>query len=211
MRLYKIMNSSGLLDPGIKQGDTLSNLWKAKMEDDILIERYLNGEEEGFTMLVQKYQERVLNIVHSLNGAVSGAEDIAQEVFVKVYKNLAYFNKKCQFSTWLYRITVNTAYNYFKREKRYTSLDNFPDIDDGTAQKTRDKLEAQEKQQWINKALEKLPFKFRSVVVLKDLEGLSYKDIAQTLGCRIGTVESRLFRARQMLKTTLSPILEKGV
>lgn len=189
----------------------MSNLWKAKMEDEILIQRYLNGDEEGFTMLVKKYQERVINIIHSLSGAAAGAEDIAQEVFVKVYQNLAYFRKKCGFSTWLYRITVNTAYNYWKREKKYVSLDSFPDGAAGTDKKTWDKLEARERQQWINKALERLPFKFRSVVALKEIEGLSYKDIARTLGCRIGTVESRLFRAREMLKEMLSPLLEKGV
>jgi len=181
-----------------------------KMKDEILINRFLSQDEEGFKMLVQKYQNQVVNIVYSLTGATSDAEDIAQEVFIKVYRSLKGFQKKAEFSTWLYRITVNTTYNYLKKQRKHL-LSEYLDEAIPASSKPLKELEAKETQQMINKALEALPFKFRTAVVLKEIEGLSYKEIAKTLGCRIGTVESRLFRARQMLKRILTPILEREV
>ena len=186
----------------------MSNLWKAKMEDDILIERCLGGDEEGFEMLVKKHQNHVINTVYSLIGATRDADDIAQEVFIKVYKNLVSFNKKAKFSTWLYRITVNTAYNHLKKEKRSVPSD-YVQAADVFRKSSLEELESREKQELIRKSIERLPFRFRRVIVLKEIEGLSYKDIAKTLGCRLGTVESRLFRARRMLKKILSPIVKE--
>ena len=175
------------------------------MEDNALIERYLSGDEEGFAMLVKKHQNHVVNIVYSLTGRTAEADDIAQDVFIKVYQNLGLFERRSGFSTWLYRITVNTTYNYLKKEKRSIPLDYVSPpavIKKGALEN----LTSQERQAVIRKALEKLPFNFRTVIVLKEIEGLSYKEIAQSLGCRMGTVESRLFRAREMLKRILTPI-----
>lgn len=186
----------------------MSNLWKAKMEDDILIERCLGGDEEGFEMLVKKYQNQVINTVYSLTGTTQDADDIAQEVFIKVYKNLGSFNKKAKFSTWLYRISVNTTYNHLKKEKRPLPSD-YLQATDVFKKSSLEELESREKQELIRKSIERLPFRFRRVIVLKEIEGLSYKDIAETLGCRLGTVESRLFRARRMLKKILSPIVKE--
>ena len=183
----------------------MSNLWKSKMEDDTLIERFLSGDEEGFEMLVKKYQTQVVNIVYSLSGVTSYADDIAQEVFIKVYKALSSFRKKAKFATWLYRITVNTTYNYIKKERRYLPSGYIQETD-VVKQRPLRELEIREKEELISKALKRLPFNFRTVIVLKEIEGLSYKEIAKTMGCRIGTVESRLFRARGMLKRILSPI-----
>lgn len=186
----------------------MSNLWKAKMEDDILIEKCLDGDEEGFEMLVKKYQNQVINTVYSLIGTTQDADDIAQEVFIKVYKNLGSFNKKAKFSTWLYRISVNTAYNHLKKEKRPLPSD-YLQATDVFKKSSLEELESREKQELIRKSIERLPFRFRRVIVLKEIEGLSYKDIAKTLGCRLGTVESRLFRARRMLKKILSPLVKE--
>ena len=178
------------------------------MEDDLLIERFLSGDEEGFEMLVKKYQNHVINIVYLLIGETQDADDIAQEVFIKVYKNLGSFNKKAKFSTWLYRIAVNTTYNHLKKEERYVPSGYRKDSD--VFKKTSlTNLERKELQELIRKSIERLPFKYRTVIVLKEIEGLSYKDIAKSLCCRIGTVESRLFRARSMLKKILSPILKE--
>ena len=187
----------------------MSNLWKSKMEDEALIDKFLSGDEEGFTMLVKKYQGQVINIVYSLTGTTASADDIAQEVFIKVYNKLASFNRKARFFTWLYRISVNTAYNYLKREKRYASAER---IEQAQAfnQSAWENLASQERQRFIRQALARLPFNFRSAIVLREIEGLSYKDIAGIMRCRIGTVESRLFRARQMLKEILSPVLREG-
>ncbi len=187
----------------------MSNIWKPKMEDNVLIERFLSGDEEGFEMLVKRYQDRVINIIYSLTGEARDADDIAQEIFIKVYRNLPTFNKKAGFSTWLYRICVNTTYNYLKKEKRYLPLDYIQESD-VFKKGSLDNLESKERQELIKEAIERLPFRFRTVIVLKEIEGLSYKDIAKTLGCRIGTVESRLFRARDMLRKILSPALKEG-
>lgn len=177
------------------------------MEDEVLIERFLSGDEEGFAMLVRKYQDRVANIIYSLTDQRRNADDIAQEVFIKVYNGLRWFKKKSEFTTWLYRITVNTTYNYIKKEERLVPVDAI----EQTERSSWPQLESREKQELVNRALKKLPFNFRSAIVLKEIEGLSYKDIAKSLGCRIGTVESRLFRARQMLRRMLSPVLEEEV
>jgi len=177
------------------------------MEDKILIEKFLSGDEAGFEMLVKKYQNRVVNIVYSLIGYAQHAEDIAQEVFIKVYKQLPCFRKEAKFYTWLYRITVNTTYNYVKKENKYIPVENVK-REQALSKSSLEQVESQERRQIINKAIENLPFQFRSVLVLKDIEGLSYKEIAKTLGCRLGTVESRLFRARDMLKKILFPIIK---
>jgi RNA polymerase sigma-70 factor (ECF subfamily) len=186
----------------------VSKLTETNTEDYSLIDRFLSGNEEAFEKLVKKYQNFAVNIAYSLSGESRYAEDIAQEAFIKVYQNLAAFEKKAAFSTWLYRIVANTTYNYLRSKKSYVSLDN---VSEGIELKksSLDELESKEKQQIINKAIRSLPFKYRTVLTLKDVEGLSYAEIAQVVGCRIGTVESRLFRARSMLKKILSPLLEK--
>ncbi|MBN3039486.1 MAG: sigma-70 family RNA polymerase sigma factor [Candidatus Omnitrophica bacterium] len=179
------------------------------MDDNILIDKFLSGDKEGFEMLVKKYQNHVVNIVYSLAGRISEAEDIAQDIFMKVYNNLSSFNRKAQFSTWLYRISVNTTYSHLRGRKQFVPLENIK-RENSIGKNSREQLESKEKSEIIKKAIAELPFKFRSVLVLKEIEGLSYKDIAKTLGCRIGTVESRLFRAREMLKSKLIPIYSEG-
>lgn len=176
--------------------------------DSQLITEFLAGNEQGFEELVKRYQGYVINIVYSLSGDAEYADDIAQEVFIKVYRNLGSFRQEASFSTWLYRITVNTAYNYLKSRKRYVPLDNIPEIPKVETLPATE-LEYKEKQEIIKNAIAKLPFKYRTVVALKDIEGLSYEEIAGILNCSIGTVESRLFRARAILKNTLLPMLKK--
>jgi len=179
-------------------------------EDFALIDRFLAGEEEGFAMLVRKYQNRVINIVYSLSGQNQHADDIAQEVFIKVYQHLKSFERKSSFYTWLYRITVNTTYNYLKGRKYHVALEDIEEPED-TRDTSAVEVERKEKQHLVRRAIERLPFKFRTALVLKDIEGLAYTDIAKVLGCRIGTVESRLFRAREMLKKLLAPTMKEGI
>jgi RNA polymerase sigma-70 factor (ECF subfamily) len=185
------------------QRDSVAQFKESKREDYRLIDRFLLGDELGFEILVKKYQNHVINMVHSFLGKTHHIEDIAQEVFIKVYENLSSFKRKADFSTWLYRITVNTTYNYIKKEKRHTSLRLIKEKD-SLKKASLENFYGKEKQLLIRKGLGKLPFKYRTIIVLKDIEGLSYKDIAKILGCRIGTVESRLFRARARLKKILS-------
>ncbi|MCD6134722.1 MAG: sigma-70 family RNA polymerase sigma factor [Candidatus Omnitrophica bacterium] len=183
---------------------------REERDDNILIDKFLAGEREGFEMLVRKYQNRVVNIIYSLGSQIHNAEDIAQEVFIKVYKNLRFFRRGAKFSTWLYRITVNTAYTFLKREQKYVALEYL-----GTKESTGkenvalDNLEYKERQALVKKALSMLPFKYRTVLVLRDIEGLSYRDIAKTLGCFVGTVESRLFRAHSLFKRIVFSLVKK--
>jgi RNA polymerase sigma-70 factor (ECF subfamily) len=174
------------------------------MNEDILcIDRFLKGEERGFEELVRRYQDRVLNIVRSLTGKDAESEDIAQEVFMKVYYGLKSFKKDSRFSTWLYRITVNTTYSFRRGKKVFfegaEALENSPDPrkDPGVA------LLAKEREAMLRKAMDDVPINFRTALVLKDVEGLSYTEISEVLGCRIGTVESRIYRARQFLRESL--------
>lgn len=174
------------------------------MDEDILcIERFLNGEQEGFEMLVKKYQNRVLNIVYSFIGRDRESEDISQEVFLKVYHNLASFKQRCQFSTWLYRIVVNTTTDFLRKRKNFVSneaaIEEAPSAYDGPDEA----LLKKEKEALLEKALANVPLQFKAALVLKDIEGLSYTQIAQVLQCSIGTVESRIYRGRQFLRDEL--------
>ncbi len=175
------------------------------MDEDLeLINKFKAGQMEGFEMLVKKYHNRVINIANSLSRHTSDAEDIAQEAFLKVYHNLDGFRNQSKFSSWLYRVTLNTAYDHLRKNRRKNySLDeiNYSNIANN---KTSEDILAKET---LQKALEKIPFDFRAALILKEIEGLSYKEIAQTLKIHIGTVESRIFRARTMLKNLLA---EKG-
>lgn len=173
-------------------------------EDGELVQRFKNGELEAFEMLVKKYQITAVNIAYPLLNNRHDAEDIAQEAFIKVYQGIDSFRQDAQFSSWLYRIVVNTAYDFLRR-KRYkaVSLDEIDYASVASPEKEED-FSAQE---LIRTALLKIPFAYRSALVLREIVGLSYAEIAQTLKINIGTVESRIYRARALLKKIL---LEKG-
>lgn len=169
-------------------------------EDLELINKFKAGQMEGFEMLVRKYRSRLINIANSITGNASDAEDIAQEAFLKIYHNLKGFRNQAKFSSWLYRITLNAAYDHLRKNKhKNTSLDEM-DYSRVADNKTSEDILAKET---LQKALDKVPFDFRSALVLKEIEGLSYEEISQALKIRLGTVESRIFRARTMLKNLL--------
>ncbi len=175
------------------------------MREDIeLIQRCKKGDLEVFEMLVKKYRNRAVNIAYSLLGCRADGEDVAQEAFIKIYRKIGGFKEKSSFSTWLYRIVVNTAYDFLRRKKHAPiPLDDIKYTPSVPAQET----EFLNSKELINEALEKLPFKYRAALILREIEGLSYKDIAETLKISTGTVESRIFRGRAMLKDFL---LKKG-
>lgn len=172
-------------------------------EDNLYIEQFLSGEEKGFDMLVRKYQDRVLNIVYSLIGRDRESEDIMQEVFLKVYHSLKSFKQRSQFSTWLYRIVMNTAYDFLRKRRNVISDDGILERSAAAYGGPKEALLIKEREEMIRKALGNIPVKFRAAVVLKDIDGLSYIEISKVLGCSIGTVESRIYRARQFLKVEL--------
>lgn len=175
-------------------------------EDTLFIHKFLDGDEKGFEALVNKYQDRVLNIACSIAGKDRDGEDIAQETFLKVYYGLKSFKRNAQFSTWLYRIAVNTAYSCMRKRDRYVKDENVLEASISTDAGPKDALLIKEKQAMLKKALMKVPVKFRAAMVLKDIEGLSYAEISKVLNCRIGTVESKIYRARQFLKEELLKI-----
>jgi RNA polymerase sigma-70 factor (ECF subfamily) len=176
------------------------------MEEDLgLIERFKEGALEGFEMLVKKYHNRVVNIAYSLVGNLSDAEDIAQETFIKVYHSLNTFKAQAKFSSWLYRITMNTAYDLLRRNKHKAA--QLDDIDLSGISDKKDPADILSREV-IQDALDKLPYNFRSTLVLREIEGLSYEEISQALNISIGTVESRISRARCMLKKIL---IKRGI
>lgn len=171
-------------------------------EDALYIKEFLEGSQTGFEALVRKYQDKVLNIVYSLAGRDVEIEDIVQEVFLKVYYKIGFFRGESRFSTWLYRVTVNTTYDFLRKRKARPAEDHFFEPA-SSSEGPRELLLGKEKEEAIKKALENVPFKFRAAVVLKDLEDLSYAEISEALHCSIGTVESRIYRGRQFLKKEL--------
>jgi len=175
------------------------------MNDDILyIEQFLGGNVSGFESLVRRYQDRVLNIVYSLIGSDHESEDIAQEVFLKVYHNLRSFRQSSEFSTWLYRITVNTTTSFLRKRKKFVRDEGILESTPSDNKNPKDVLLIKEKTEMVERALKKIPVKFRTAMVLKDIEGLSYLDISKVLRCSIGTVESKIYRARLCLKVELT-------
>lgn len=175
-------------------------------EDTGFIDEFLKGKEEGFEMLVRKYQDRVLNIVYSIIGRDRESEDITQEVFLKVYHNLRSFRRHSQFSTWLYRIVVNTTYSFVRRRNNVVGDESTLANKESPGRDPAGELLTKERESILQRAMGKVPVKFMAAMVLKDIEGLSYRDIAGILHCSIGTVESRIYRARQFLKEEVSRI-----
>jgi RNA polymerase sigma-70 factor (ECF subfamily) len=172
-------------------------------DDFSLIKRFIEGDETTFRTLVYRHKERVRNIIYLTVNYSDSVDDIAQEVFITVYKNLKYFRFESQFTTWLYRITVNKCKDHLRKmkirnifvpskeieeEKGYDQIDENLDVPD-----------------IVRKAISKLPEKLRVPLLLKDIEGFSYQEIADTVQCEIGTVKSRIFRAREGLRNILKP------
>jgi len=172
-------------------------------EDVAYINQFLSGDEKAFDALVRKYQDRVLNITYSLIGRDRESEDIAQEVFLKVYHGLNSFRNQSQFSTWLYRIVVNTVYDFLRKRKKFLSDQELLEASVFTGEGPRESLMNKENDAFIQKAIDSIPVHYRVALVLKDIENLSYAEISSVLKCSIGTVESRIFRARQFLKEEL--------
>lgn len=176
-------------------------------EDNKIIDQFLNGSKQGaFEMLVAKYQNRLFNISYGILHNNYDAQDAVQNVFIKVYNNLKNFNRKSSFYSWLYRITINSSYDVIRKRKGLQFFPNFViDFKQDSQSSTQpiDNIEKGEKINKVQEALKKLPVKYKVAIILKEFENLSYKKIAKIVGCSIGTVESRLFRAREMLRKIL--------
>lgn len=182
-----------------------------------LVRRIQDGEQQAFTLLVRKYQNRVANILTRYVRNSGDIADITQEVFLKVHRSLPSFRGDSAFYTWLYRITVNTAKNYLTSQSRRPPASDIDAVDadsyDGSdALREVDEPEAVLRSQEIKKVIlttiEQLPVELKSAITLRELEGMSYEEISNIEDCPIGTVRSRIFRAREIIDKQLKPLLE---
>lgn len=188
-------------------------------QDAELIRRVQAGERSAFDLLVLKYQQRVVNLVHRYVYDHAEALDVAQETFIKAWRAMPGFRGESAFYTWLYRIAVNTAKNHLESRHRQpqpvdAELEILEQIEGGTKLRElatpEDYLHESELAQAIRSAIAELPEDYRSAFSLRELEGLSYEEIAQVMNCPIGTVRSRIFRAREMVDARLKPLLENS-
>jgi len=174
-----------------------------KDEDFILIKAFIKGNDTTFRTLVIKHKEKVRNLVFLTLGDVEFVDDISQDVFISVYHKLNEFRFESKFTTWLYRITVNKCRDYL-RKKRVRSI-FVPIKDSDTEYGTGPFSENVDIPNLVRSAIEKLPEKLRTPLVMRDIDGFSYKEIADQMGTEVGTIKSRIFRARESLKLILEP------
>lgn len=184
------------------------------MEEKDLVRLSLEGDDEAFGLLVKKYQRKMLNLAFGFTQDRETADDLAQEAFIKAYFNLPKFEFKSEFGTWLYRITINTIKDYLRKKERMSKV-SIQDIEERllhqpneVRQKEREKWE-EDKRRLIHQSIRTLPEKYRIIVTLRDVHGLSYENISQILKISPGTVDSRLHRARKMLRKKMEPLLRK--
>lgn len=188
-----------------------------EIADSALVEKVQKGDKKAFDLLVIKYQNRVVNLVSRYVRDVTDAQDIAQEAFLKAYRALPNFRGDSAFYTWLYRIAINTAKNHVasraRRPQEVQTIgpeDETFDYDDALkeVETPENLLLTDEIQKTIINAIEELPDDLRLAITLREVEGLSYDEIAEAMSCPIGTVRSRIFRAREAIDVRLKPLLE---
>ncbi|HCY76316.1 MAG TPA: RNA polymerase subunit sigma-70 [Ignavibacteriales bacterium] len=173
------------------------------LDDDFsLIKRFIDGDEQVFSELVKRHKEKVRNIIYITLSNTDAVDDIAQEVFITVYRHLKNFRFESQYTTWLYRITINKCKDYL-RKKNIRSIFLPLKEEEPVFESVNEDTDIKE---IVRNAVANLPDKLRIPLVLKDLEGFSYQEIADTMECEIGTVKSRIFRAREALKKILKPL-----
>lgn len=193
---------------------------KAEAAVDLeLVKRVQNGDKQAFGILVERYQNRILHVLTPFLKNRADAEDVAQDAFVRAYRALAKFKGDSAFYTWLYRIAINTAKNYLAAKKvRPPSSDvDMADVGESAYDvKLRDEdspeqlLHRDEVESAVYKAMAELPDEQRTALMLREIDGMSYEDIAITTDCPIGTVRSRIFRARDSIEKVIHPMLNKS-
>jgi RNA polymerase sigma-70 factor, ECF subfamily len=193
----------------------------AEVSDLTLVQRVQKGEKAAFDLLVRKYQHKVVKLVLRYVRSPAEAEDIAQEAFIKAYRALPQFRGDSAFYTWLYRIAINTAKNAIAARDRSPieyELDlSDPEESAGMQNRLKDPdtpeglALTEEIRSIVNSAIEALPEELRTAIVLRELEGLSYEEIAAAMECPVGTVRSRIFRAREAIDKRLREVFEGGL
>lgn len=193
---------------------------KAADIDAILVERTVAGDQKAFELLVIKYQRRIQRLIGRMVRDVDLVEDIAQETFIRAYRALGQFRGEAQFYTWLYRIAVNTAKKALMDLKRNPTVSEnaYKSDDDDETSRVENELTSPETPEAvlaskeianiINGAMQDLPEELREAITLREIEGLSYEEISEAMNCPIGTVRSRIFRAREAISAKVRPLLE---
>ena len=192
-----------------------TTLERKKITDETLIARFQKGDIQAYDTLVRRYKDQLLNYVYRFVGNRNDAEDLVQETFLRVYKNKHYYKEIAKFSTWVYTIAGNLAKTELRRRKRRKifSVSNFvneerdfdiPDTDNDPESAVDGSL----KDDIIQKAIEKLPAKFKEVILLRDVQGFAYEEISQILNIPLGTVKSRVNRGRLKLQEDLKFLFE---
>ena len=182
-----------------------------------LVERVREGDKRAFGLLVEKYRRRVIRLLSRMVRNPEDLEDIAQETFIKAYRALPQFRGDAAFYTWLYRIAVNTAKNFLiaRGKAMRTVSDHAANDDDEPDERLvaqdistpESELLSKQVAIAVTEAVDALPEELRQAITLREMEGLSYEEIAETMDCPIGTVRSRIFRAREAISSKLRPIL----
>lgn len=187
----------------------------AHCDDSDLVKLVLDRKNEAYSELVKRHHVRIYQMAYNLVGSSDDADDLAQMVFLKAFRSLSHFQGDAQFATWIYRICVNCCYDWMKANKRWAQ--GVCDEDWWAHLSTDDALfgQGESTDQWVmnreiqdalDVALQQLAPEFRAVVVLREINGLPYDEIAGIVGCEVGTVKSRLFRARAQLRKLLAPV-----
>jgi len=173
-------------------------------DDYSIIRQFVDGDKSAFQILVKRHKEKVRNIIYITMNNSALVDDIAQDVFITVYRNLKHFRYESQFTTWLYRITVNRCKDYLRKMNVRKIF--FPIEEGAEVSEYSSPVENNDVSRIVMDAISKLPVKLRMPLILKDIEGFSYQEISETLNCEMGTVKSRIFRGREKLKEILQPL-----
>ncbi len=185
--------------------------------DQQLVERAQRGDKHAFELLIVKYQRRLARLISRFVRDAAEVEDVTQEAFIKAYRALPGFRGESAFYTWLYRIGINSAKNYLLAAKRRVPTTTFFDADDAEdfedggllreVNTPENELMSKQVVEVVNASLQQLPDDLRTALTLREIEGLSYEEIADVMNCPIGTVRSRIFRAREAIAENLRPLL----
>lgn len=208
------MNATNVAD--LKIGDCGMFNKSARESDETLVARVQQGDKRAFDLLVIKYQHKIFAIISRFVKDSAEVHDVAQEAFIKAYRALGNFRGESAFYTWIYRIAVNTAKNYLVSRGRrppafdvdvgdaefYSGADGLRDINTPENELMKDQLESV-----VFKAIQGLPEDLRTALTLREMEGLSYEEIAEVMECPVGTVRSRIFRAREAVDKQMAPLL----
>ena len=204
-------------DRQVQRGETERVRMSEAQVDQLLVERVQKGDKHAFDLLINKYQHRIVSLVSRYVSDHAEALDVSQEAFIKAYRAIGKFRGDSAFYTWLYRIAINTAKNWLVAQKRRPPAS---DIDAADAEqydmdsRLKDKdtpeneLLRDEIKRTVYDTIAQLPYDLRTAIMLREMEGMSYEEIATTMDCPIGTVRSRIFRAREAIDEKLRPLVE---